>query len=99
MRGRRGEAAEVKLDGVVEVERRVGERLERLGQRWLERPVHLDHVQMLHPRREVLAQHAEAAAHLEHHVACVELGGAADHAEDVVVDEEVLPELAVGPDS
>src|SRR5204862_853169 len=39
------------------------------------------------------------AAHLEHDVALVELRHAPDHLEDVVVDQEVLAELAVGPDA
>ena len=48
---------------------------------------------------EVLAQHAEAAADLEHDVLGRQLGGAADDVEDVRVDEEVLAELAVRPDA
>ncbi len=43
----------------------------------------------------MLRQHAEPAAHLEHDVVGLELGEAADDLEDVVVDQEVLPELAV----
>jgi hypothetical protein len=54
-------------------------------------------VQVGHSRREELRQHAQPAAHLEHDVARVELGGRADHPQDVVVDQEVLPELAVRP--
>ena len=65
----------------------------------LERAVHLDHVEVGHARGEVLREHAESAAHLEHHVGLVELGGALDYSEQVVVDQEVLPELAVGPDA
>ena len=41
----------------------------------------------------------EPAADLQHHVARLELGRRADHAQDVVVDQEVLAELAVGPDA
>ncbi len=44
---------------------------------------------------EVLGEHAEAAADLEHDVLGAKLGGALDHAEDVRVDQEVLAELAV----
>ena len=44
----------------------------------------------------MLAEHAEAAADLEHDVVGVELGGALDDAEDVRVDEEVLAEVALG---
>ena len=92
------ERREVESDRVGQVQRRVVERLERLGERRLERAVDLDHVQVGDPRRQVLAQHAEAAADLEHDVRAIELRGAVDHAEDVVVDQEVLAELAVGPD-
>ena len=62
----------------------------------LERAIHLDHVQVGHPGRQVLGEHAEPAAHLQHHVAGVELRGAVDHTEQVVVDQEVLAELAIG---
>ena len=71
---------------------------ERLGERRLERAVDLDHVEVRHARREVLAQHAQPPADLEHDVGRLELGGATDHSEDVVVDQEVLAELAVGAD-
>ena len=47
--------------------------VERLAQRRLERAVDLDHVQVRHARREVLRQHAEPAADLEHDVGRVEL--------------------------
>ena len=50
-------------------------------------------------RREVLGQHAETAADLQHDVLGPELGGPVDDAEDVRVDEEVLPEVALGPDA
>ena len=52
-----------------------------------------------HARSEVLAQDAEAAADLEHDVVVGKLGRAPDHVEDVVVDEEVLAELAVRADA
>jgi hypothetical protein len=48
-----------------------------------------------HARREELRQDAEAAADLQHDVARLELGGVADQAQDVVVDQEVLAELAI----
>ncbi len=59
--------------------------------------VDLHHVHVGDALGEVLGEHAEAAADLEHDVAGVELGGAADHAEDVRVDQEVLAEVAIGP--
>ena len=80
------------------MQRGVVERLECLAQRRLQRAVHLDHVQVRHLRGEELGEHAEPAADLQHHVGRVELGGGADHAQDVVVDQEVLAELPVGAD-
>ena len=76
----------------------VGEGIERVAQRLLERAVDLDHVQVAHARRQVLGKDAEAAPHLEHHVGVRELGGVPDQAQDVVVYQEVLPQLAVRPD-
>ncbi len=57
--------------------------------------IELDDVHVAHARGEVLGEHAESAADLEHDVPGLELGGPLDHAEDVRVDQEVLPELAV----
>ena len=88
----------MELDGVGEVERRVGVGVERVAQRRLEPAVELDHVHVLGVVGEVLRQHAEAAADLEHDVVLVQLRGATDHVEDVRVDQEVLAQLAVGPD-
>ena len=47
--------------------------------------------------REVLGEHAEPAADLEHDVVGRQLRSPLDDAEDVRVDQEVLAELAVGP--
>ena len=74
-------------------------RVERVAQGRLEPAVELDHVHVRGALGEVLRQHAEPAADLQHHVAGAELGGAADHVEDVRVDQEVLAQLAVGPDA
>ena len=63
------ERREVELDGVGEVQRRVRVGVERVAQRGLERAVELDDVHVRDALREVLAEHAEAAADLEHHVA------------------------------
>ena len=60
----------------------------------LERAVELDGVDVRDAVGEVAGQDAEAGPDLEHDVAGVELGEPADHAEDVLVDEEVLAELA-----
>ena len=93
---RRVERGEVELDGVGEVQGRVGVRAERVAQGRLERAVDLDDVHVARPGGEVLGEHAEAAADLEHDVRGVELGRPADDAEQVRVDEEVLAELALG---
>ena len=68
-------------------------------QRGLEAAVELDDVHVRGAFGEVLAEHAEAAADLEHDVVLGQLRGAADHVEDVRVDEEVLAQLAVRPDA
>ena len=81
------------------MERHIAEWLERLAQGRLERAVDLHDMEVRHLRREELRQHAEPAADLEHDIARVELGRGADHAQDVVVDQEVLAELAVGADA
>ena len=73
-------------------------RVERVAQRRLEPAVDLDHVHVRGALGEVLGQHAEPAADLEHDVLGRERGGAADHVEDVRVDQEVLAELAVRAD-
>ena len=57
--------------------------------------VDLDDMNMRDPLSEVLGEHAETTTDLEHHVLRGELGGPADHTEDVGVDQEVLPEVAV----
>ena len=48
---------------------------------------------------EVLGQHAEPAADLEHDVVGAQLRRAADHVEQVRVDQEVLAQLAVRADA
>ena len=53
---------------------------------------------MAHARRQVLRQHPQPPADLEDDVVRLELGGRADDAQQVVVDEEVLAQLSVGPD-
>ncbi len=73
-------------------------RVQRVAQRELEVAVELDDVDVGDALGEVLAEDAEAAADLEHDVLGRELGGAADHVEDVGVDEEVLAQIAVRPD-
>ena len=74
-------------------------RVERVAQGRLQLAVELDHVHVGGALGEVLRQHAEPAPDLEHDVGGAELGGAADDVEDVGVDQEVLAQLAVGPDA
>ena len=57
--------------------------------------IDLDHVQVRDPWRHPLREHPRTAAHLEDHIVVMELGQALDDAEDVAIDEEVLPELAL----
>ena len=89
---------QVELHGVGEVERGIGVGVERVAQRGLEPAVDLHDVHVLRPVGEVLGQHPQPAADLEHDVVGAQLGRAPDDVEDVRVDEEVLAELAVGPD-
>jgi hypothetical protein len=77
----------------------VVERRERVVERRLQRAVDLDDMEVLDARREVLGEDAQAPAHLEHDVVRRQLGGATDHLEQVVVDQEVLAELAVRADA
>ena len=69
-----------------------------LGEMWLEPAVELDRVHARDSLGEVFGQNPQAGPDLEHDVVGVELGEPPDDAEDVVVDEEVLSELAVGCD-
>ena len=50
------------------------------------------------PLGEIVGEDAEPGTDLEHDVVGAELGQAADDAEDVLVDEEVLPEVSVRRD-
>ena len=52
-----------------------------------------------HAIGEVAGQHPEPGADLQHDVVRPQLGQAADDAEDVLVDEEMLAELTVRDDS
>src|SRR6185503_4691559 len=87
------ERGEVKPQRVAEVEVDVLAAVERLAQARLERTVELDGVHVGDAVGEVGRQYAEARADLEHDVPWFELGQPADHAEQVLVDQEVLAEL------
>ena len=69
-----------------------------LGEMRLEPAVELDRVHARDSLGEVFGQDPQAGPDLEHDVVRVELGEPPDDAEDVVVDEEVLSEIAVGCD-
>ena len=58
--------------------------------------IDLHDVHMGHAFGQILRQHSHAAADLEDDIGSIERGGALDDAEDVGVDQKVLPQLAVG---
>ena len=89
----RRERPQVELERVAEVQLDAG-----VAQVRLEREVDLHRVDARDPLGEISRQHAEPGADLEHHVAGVEVREPSDDAEDVLVDEEVLAEVAVGRD-
>src|ERR671935_234255 len=69
---------------------------EPLRERVRKRAVELDRVHARDAVGEIGGQDPEPRTDLEHDVLRRELREAADHAEDVLVDEEVLPELLLG---
>jgi hypothetical protein len=92
---RRRERRRVERERILPVERRSLDPL----QPWLEAAIELDGVDVRDARREVARQHAEARPDLEHDVVPFQLREPADDAEDVLVDEEVLPERLFGRDA
>ena len=92
--GRRLERASVERERVAPVKRRPRDP----AQVRLERAVDLDGVDVCDAVGEEAGQDAEARADLEHDVGGVELGETPDHAEDVLVDEEVLAERLLRDD-
>ncbi len=90
------ERREIELERVTEVDLDVGAGVTQVR---LERRVDLDRVHARDAVGEVVRQYAEAGTDLEDDVVLVELREPADHAENVLVDEEVLPErlLRAGP--
>ena len=92
------ERAEVEAKRVAEVEVDVRATRQPLREVRLERAVELDGVDARDALGEVLREDAQPGTDLEHDVVLVELGEAPDHAEDVLVDEEVLAEIAVRRD-
>ena len=92
---RRLERREVETEGVAEVELDVVPAREPFREVRLESAVELDRMHQTNPLRKVVGQHSETRADLEHDVLRVEPGKPVDHAEDVLVDQEVLAEIAV----
>ena len=86
---RRLERGEVEVQDVAPVERRCSGCSRSSGS---SAPVDLDGVDVRDPVGEEAREDAEARADLEHDVVGLELGEPPDHAEDVVVDQEVLAE-------
>src|SRR5439155_9634096 len=76
------------------VERRVLD----VTQVWLEAAVELDCVHVRDACREVAREHTLPRSDLEDDVTGLQVGEPPDHAEDVLVDEEVLAELLLGED-
>src|SRR6185437_7629207 len=91
---RRGlERGEIELERVAKVQVDVRAAGEGFSQGSLERPVELDSVDVTGVVRQVRGEDTEARADLEHDVVWTELREAADHPEQVLVDEKVLAEL------
>ena len=86
-------ARKVEPERVAEVELDVLAATECFAQARLERAVELDCVHMRCTVGEVGREHPEARPDLQHDVLGAELGKPADHAEQVLVDQEVLAEL------
>ena len=95
---RRAEPREVEPESVPEMELDVRSTAQSLPQRPLETGIELDSVHLCHAVGEIHRERAEPWADLEHTVDGLELREAADHAEDVLVDEEVLAELLLRAD-
>ena len=89
---------EIDLQRVAPVQRHVRRAPDRVLQRRAQPLVELDDVHVRDARGEVLREHPQTTADLEHDVRGRELREAADDAEHVRVDEKVLPELAVRTD-
>src|SRR5438034_5903711 len=89
--------AKVEPQRVAEPELDVRAAGDTLHQLRTERRIELDGVDLLDAVGEKGGQDAQTGADLEHDVALVQLGLPPDHAEDVLVDEKVLPELLLGP--
>ena len=92
------ERAEVELERVPPVDVDVRP-LSELGEVRRERPVELDRVNVPGAVGEAPGEDAEAGSDLEDDILGAELGEPLDHAEDVLVDEEVLAQLLLRADA
>ncbi len=96
-RGGRLEGRQLEAHRVAPVHAHVGVALERARERLLQPPVDLDCVHVRAALRQPGCERADARADLERDVLALQRGEPLDHAQQVVVDEEVLAELAIGP--
>ena len=87
------ERGKIERERVAEVQLHVLVAVERRSQARLEGTIELDRMHLRNALGKVRRQHAETGADFQHDVGLFELREAADHAEDVLVGEEVLPEL------
>ena len=98
-RRRRVEIGEIDGQGVAEDQLDVLPPGEPLLEMRRESAVDLDGVDERDTVGEIASEHAEPGADLQHDVLGPQTGQAADDAEDVLVDEEMLAELPVRDDS
>ena len=92
----RGSRSEIDLQRIGEPELDIRPAREAFDQLRTERGVDLDGVDLPHAIRQERRQDAETWPDLQHDVVLVKVGETADDAQDVLVDEEVLPELLLG---
>src|SRR5262249_44728338 len=97
LRRRRIERAQVEGQRIAKVDVDVLTSGERIAKARLQRPVELDGMDGCDAVGEIGRQDAKPGADLEYHVGRVELGESPDHRENVLVGEEVLPELPLRP--
>src|SRR4029077_16705049 len=91
--------AEVELERVAEAKRDIRASCQAVDPLLLQRRVKLHRVPVSAQVCEIRGQHPGPGPDLERDVVAVELGEAADHAEDVLVDQEVLAELLLRPNA
>src|SRR5439155_11168605 len=94
LRRGRVEVREVEPERVADLETDVRHGRQVRGEGWVD----LDRMDECDPFREVAREYAEAGADLKHDIVRRQLRQTADHAEDVLVDQEVLAELLLRAD-